>query len=207
MRTPALIGTVVGSVMVLTTLASSVAAQTRPARNFRTTMTTGVGYAGAVPDALAGVGAFRFLGGSGLGVFGDVKLTLPSLTRDGDYCPPALDDCSTAWVTSERNDQDLGITNEWIVANAGVLYALTPELAVMAGAGIARQKRYREFFHDESDPTARLTPTGGYYVDEDAGWTPQAVGGLLFRAGMRLAFRFGYETAPGGMSFGVYFVP
>jgi hypothetical protein len=207
MRASVLIGTAVGMAVVLTMAASDAMAQTRPARNFRTGMATGVGYTSAVPEALAGAGAFHFFGGRGIGVFGDVKLTVPSLTRESTYCPTALGDCSTAWVTSERNDQDLGVTDEWIVVNAGVMYAITPELAVMAGAGIARQESYREFFHDESDPTVRITPTGGYYVDENAGWTPQAVGGLLFRAGMRLAFRFGYETAPGGMSFGVYFVP
>lgn len=198
---------ILGSALLMAGAAPDLAAQTRPTRNFRAGMTTGVGYTGALPEALAGAGAFHFFGTTGVGVFGDVKLTLPSLTRGGNYCPPGLGACSTAWVASERNDQDLGITDEWIVANAGALYALTPEFAVLAGAGIARKESYREFYHDEADPAERITPTGGYYVDDDEGWTPQLVAGMLFRAGPRLAFRFGYETAPGGMSFGVYFVP
>ena len=205
-------GTALPSLLAAITIATAVApldAQTRPSRAFGSGMRYGFGYTAAVPEAVLGAGGFAFLGESRVGVFADFKLTVPSLTGDDDHCPPALTFCTIDFVTSERNDAELQTIDEWMLFNGGAMVAITPELVVMGGAGIARRTRFREFFHDEQDPSERITPTGGYYVDDDdgSGWEPQFVGGVMFRAGPRLAFRFGYETAPGGMSIGAYIVP
>jgi hypothetical protein len=195
--------------LLLTTAALPLQAQTQPARAFGSGMRFGAGYAGAIPEALVGVGAITFFGDSRVGAFADWKMTLPSITNDDIYCPEGINPCTVAFVNGERNDQEVRIVDEWLAFNAGVMYAITPEFAFMGGGGIVRQSTYREFFHSEADPAQRITETGGYYVDDEdeGGWVPQAVVGLLLRAGNRLAFRFGYETAPGGMSLGAYIIP
>jgi hypothetical protein len=201
------------SLLAALALAAAVApldAQTRPARAFGSGMRYGFGYTAAVPEAVLGAGGFAFFGDSRFGVFTDFKLTMPRLTGDDNYCPPQIaSTCTVDYVIAERNDAEIRIADDWLLFNGGAMYAVTPELVVMAGAGIARRSTYREFFHDEQDAAERITPTGGYYVDDDdgSGWEPQFVGGVMFRAGPRLAFRFGYETAPGGMSIGAYIVP
>jgi hypothetical protein len=181
----------------------------RPARAFGSGMKYGIGYTAAVPEAVLGLGGFAFFGESRLGAFADFKITVPSLSNDDFYCPAPIDPCTVDFVEANRNDNELQVIDEWMLFNGGVMYAVTPELAFLAGAGIVRKTVFREFFHDEQDPAERITPTGGYYVDDDegSGWEPQFVGGVLFRAGPRLAFRIGYETAPGGMSVGAYIVP
>lgn len=196
------------SIVMLILVAPVAEAQTQPTRSFVSDTRFGIGYTGAVPEAVLGAGVFMFFGQSRIGAFADWKMTMPSVTGDDIYCPAQLDTCTVDFVQTSRNDQEIQIFDEWLVFNGGLMYAVTPELAFMAGGGIVRQSRYREFFHDEDEGEERITLTGGYYVDDDggSGWVPQFVGGVLFRAGPRLAFRFGYETAPGGMSIGGYFV-
>jgi len=85
---------------------------------------------------------------------------------------------------------------------------LTPEFAVLLGGGVVRRTMYREYFHNEEDQVARITDSGGYYGphDMDPSWGAQFVVGLLLRLGQNLVVRFGYETEPGGMSVGGYWV-
>lgn len=183
-------------------------AQTGAVRDFRSGMRTGVGYAGVVPDAILGAGVFRMFGTRGLGVFADWKMTESGASGDPDYCPPQIAVCTEDWVLSERNDMRLDVADEWLIFNAGLVYAVTRELALMAGAGLARHETFAEYFHDEDDPELRITSSGAYFVDVEPqpGWGAQFVAGAMIRAGRRIAFRFGYETAPGGMSFGAYIV-
>jgi hypothetical protein len=177
-----------------------------PQRHFRAVMRTGIGYSAAIPDAVLGASVYRFLGSGSLGVFADWKMKANSLKGSDNYCPSVIQSCQVAWVEAERNDIRIRDEDEWLLFNVGVIYAFTPEFALMLGGGPARKTRITEFFHDEPDDNLRITETGGYFVNDDpsSGWTGQvAVGGML-RAGNGLAFRIGYETAPGGMSVGAY---
>lgn len=192
-------------------------AQVVPDRGFHGGMNTGIGYSGVLPEVAAGAGAWHFFGSSRIGVFTDAKFTTGSFTGESDYCPDAIEVCTLAWVQQNRpedpmppiRDQD-----EWLLVNAGGMYALSPEFAIMIGGGAARLRRVFELvdwlaLEEERPPGAELiTPSGRYFVDQevDPTWQAQLVLGMLFRAGNNLAFRAGYETAPGGMSLGVYFV-
>jgi hypothetical protein len=94
-----------GALLVLTAVALTAVdagAQPVPARNFHTGMATGIGYAGVVPDAAAGGGAWHFLGSSGFGIFADGKVTTSRLSARSNYCPPALDECTVEWVSFNR---------------------------------------------------------------------------------------------------------
>jgi hypothetical protein len=188
--------------------ADQVQAQGYRGRDFQSGTRTGFGYTGAIPEALLGAGLLHFFRTSGIGTFADWKMTAERLKNDADYCPTALTVCDVAWVEAERNDQQLRVEDDWLVFNAGAMYALTRELAVMIGGGLARRDQIAEFFHDTNDDDTRITPNGTYFVDNPpgSGWIGQFVVGGLLRAGNNLAFRFGYETAPGGMSIGVYMV-
>ena len=178
-------------------------------KTFRSGMNLGAGYVGVIPEAVVGGGAFYFFGTSGIGVFADAKMTPGSLKKHENYCPQAISVCSVSWVESERNDFRLRVADEWLGFNVGAMYTLTPQLAVLGGAGLVRLRRFNEYFDDVDDPALRVTPTGNYYVDDEAGsgWKPQGVIGLMLRAGPSLAIRFGVESAIKGGSVGVYIVP
>jgi hypothetical protein len=177
------------------------------ATNFTTDPATGFGYSGAVPYAEIGVSAFHLLGRAGLGVFADAKMTLGSVQDHVDYCPPAVTTCDVSWAESNRNDLFVRDVDEWLIFNAGLIRAVTRELAVMGGAGMAKRARFREYYDDVSvgDP---ITPNRGYYVDYSQfdGWVANFVVGALFRVHRHAAIRIGYETAPGGLSLGGYLV-
>jgi len=188
-------------------------AQMTSQRDFRVGMTTGFGYSGVLPEVVAGAGAWRFIGDRGMGVFLDGKMTTPRFSNRTEYCPEALEDCTVPWVNQNRPaDSPLRDENEWLIFNLGGMYVLTPEFTVLLGAGAARRHRLREFVDDAAgpeDPREPITERGNYFVDHPPGaeWKVQGVVGALLRAGPHLAFRFGYESGPGGMSIGVYLVP
>ena len=180
-----------------------------PARDFRTGMRTGVGYTGAMPDALFGVGVFHLVADRPIGVFADWKMTTFSgIRNDDEYCPSTFAECTNLWVLEQRNDQHVGDAREWLAFNAGIVYALTREFSILLGGGLARETLFQQYFDDNEDQVQRVTDSGSYYVDDDLPpeWKAQAVGGFLVRAGRSLAFRIGYETAIGGLGFGAYFV-
>lgn len=195
-------------VLLLVATASKLGAQVAPSRDFRSSMRTGIGYTAAFPDAIAGAGAWHFLGASPFGVFADAKLTVPSRRNSDRYCPPALEQCVIAWVETERNDIPLRNWDEYLLLNAGGVYAITSEFAFLLGAGVSRWRGVREYIDEEQDPDLRINDTGSYYVDHqlEPDWSAQVVAGMLLRAGRNVAFRFGYESAPGGLSVGAYFV-
>lgn len=175
-------------------------------RGFGVGMRTGIGYAPVVPDVMGGLSVWRFVGNGRMGIFSDFKLTVPSVQRDRIYCPPEIVDCSVPWVERERNDLVMRDIDEYLLVNLGGIWTLTSEFALLAGGGLVRQSRYREYFHEEEDQEARITDSGGYYVPYDplSSWGGQVVVGLLMRLGQNLVVRFGYETKPGGMSLGGY---
>jgi hypothetical protein len=186
--------------------AAAANAQAGPQRDFHTTLRHGAGYSGVFPDAALGAGIFSFLGNTRFGVFADGKMTVPRLTSSEGYCPPEIAVCTVEWVQANRNDLMIRDENELLIFNAGGMYAITPEFALMLGAGMARTTRLREYFHDTDDEIGRIGDSGAYFVlhETEPTWGVQGVAGLLFRAGRNLVFRFGYETAPGGMSVGIY---
>lgn len=181
-------------------------AQALPRRDFHGGMYTGLGYNGSLPEAIAGAGIWHFFGSTRLGVFADGKITVSSLTGDDNYCPSQLDDCSVSFVEQERTDVVVRDEEEWLLLNVGGMYALAPEFALMFGAGLARKTRIRQYL--TQDETEWITDTGTYFVrfDPKPTWEPQVVVGGLLRAGGNLAFSFGYETAPTGLTVGAYLV-
>lgn len=190
-------------VAILALTVRPVAAQTR---DFRTGMSTGIGYTAALPDVHAGVGAWHMFGGTPFGIFADAKMTVGSLRDEPTYCPPEFTSCTVEFVEeSARNDVFIRDDDEFRIINAGAMYAVTPEFVFMLGAGAAQKRTIREYFDEEEEP---ITETGQFFVDHstDPSTEIQAVAGMLIRAGNNLAFRFGYETAPGGMSLGGYFI-
>lgn len=193
---PALVGA-----LLLAVSAGSLAGQ---GRDFRSGMRTGIGYTAAFPDVQAGVGVWHLVGGSPFGVFADAKMTIGSLRDEPTHCPAALTECTVTYVESQRNDLFIREQDEFLIANAGAMYAITPQFVLMLGAGAARKRTVTEYFDEEEEP---ITETGQFFVDNepDPATELQLVAGMLIRAGTHLVFRFGYETAPGGMSLGAYF--
>jgi hypothetical protein len=191
---------------------SDLAAQPVSQPNFRTGSSTGIGYKGLMPDALAGVGAWHIFGGTPFGIFADAKLKPSSVADKDTYCPPRLlaqtGECTNEAVNAHRNDLYLNDETEWLTVNAGGMYVLSDEFAIMLGAGVARSKRFSQYVDETEQIEARITPSGRYIVPWTGGEVTeaQATLGLLFRAGPRVSFSFGYETAPKQMAVGLYVI-
>lgn len=180
--------------------------QSSSRRDFDLGIRSGVGYVGAIPEAAAGVGAWHLFDGGQYGVFVDAKMTLPSVSSDGDYCPAGINPCAVPDIEVDRFDHVLRDLDEFLLFNAGGMMTLSPEVAVLLGAGLARHSRYREYFDGSVDTDLLVTGDGSYFApyDPESEWTAQWVVGMLFRLSNRIVLRFGYERAPGGISFGGY---
>jgi hypothetical protein len=202
-------GRVVGAVMVVLLMLAAADAVAQPPvsrPNFHTTSSTGIGYAAVLPAALGGAGVWHIFGTSRIGAFADVKMTVPRITDHHNYCPQALGRCDIGWVESNRNDFATNDDTDFLVLNAGGMYAFTEEFALMLGGGMVRRLGYRTFVDDAEE--GRITHEGTYYVPHEPSpsWGVQATGAMLIRASRRVAFSFGYETGPSAMNAGIFFV-
>ncbi len=202
--------------LVVAGLLWTLPAQAQQQMDFLDGISTAIGYTAVLPDVLVGAGVVHLLNGRRFGVFGEAKYTHDSVTDRSNYCPagarpPVVPECSIGAVQARWNDIPLRDLDEHVLVNAGAVLVLTPELALMLGAGMARSRRIREFSENINrleGEEPRVSELGVYFVpeEESPGWSPQLVAGALFRAGPRLLFRVGYETAPGGMAIGGYLV-
>jgi hypothetical protein len=185
-------------------LADAAGAAAQIGRDFHNGMRTAIGYSGVLPDAAAGIGVWHMVS-TRYGIFADAKMT-PTSRRDHEmHCPPAVVPCTVAQVEQEFVHLIIRDDDEHVIFNVGGMYAITREFMFMLGGGVARTRSVREYFDESEEP---ITDTGQYFVDHDPDpdTSLQLVAGMMIRAGQRLAFRFGYETVPGGMSLGGYFV-
>jgi hypothetical protein len=198
-------GVVPPVLMVVMLVSSSGSADAQVSRDFHTGMRTGIGYSAVFPDVVAGVGAWHILAGRSFGIFADAKMTVSDLRNDPLHCPSVITPCTVEAVESVRNDIFIRDDDEYRIFNIGGIYAITGEFMLLLGAGAVQSRTVREYFDDSEDP---ITETGTYFVDHetDPDLSMQIVGSMIMRAGNRLAFRFGYETAPGGMSLGAYLI-
>jgi len=171
-------------------------------------MRTGIGYNGAFPEAIAGAGAWHFFGSGPFGAFVDGKVTTGSETRSGNFCPAELGECTIASLLETRPNLDFQLRDEdeWLAFNAGGAYALSPEFALLLGAGFVRQRRLREFVTESEERW--ITDNGTFFVNREPGtdWGAQAVIGGLVRMGSSLAASFTMETRTSGVSIGLYWV-
>lgn len=177
-----------------------------PRRDFSTHMRTGIGWAAVMPDVMAGIGAWHLFGSSPFGAFADAKVSYPDLTKDDEYCPVPISPCTVAGVRATRPEIWLQDRDQFAILNVGVLINAAPEVSFLAGAGLVRRARYTEFASIALDPDEFVTHSGAYWVPEDPRTVSevQAVVGMLMRLGNFVVLRFGYETAPRGMSVGGY---
>lgn len=190
------------SVLVLAfflALSSSAEAQegSRGSSSFVGAPITGVGYTPVLPEAFLGAGFLRFFSAGTWGVFGDWKMVPTSLRDHEDFYKPPPE------VTTL--DPVIQTTDEWLAFNVGVMRALSEDMAIMLGLGMAERVRIHE--HLIMSNSAE-TEEGIYYTKNHkySGWMVNPMVGLLFRGGRSVAFRFGVERGPRWLSGGVYFL-
>ena len=174
-------------------------AQRRGVPGLRNAPHFGIGYVGNIPDAIAGGAVLlttpKLLRGAGL--YADVKFTPTSPAGTEEYDP-------TITVDQAANQfADLLFLEEsaWVAVDLALVYAVTGELGVYAGAGYSKERHYRQYY-DESQNRGLL---GFYWIPDPAesGNRVNFLGGVLLRAGRHVIFQAGLEAQPRGADVGV----
>jgi hypothetical protein len=191
--------------IMLPAFAGTAQAQTQvPAASvpdWRVVPTAGVGFVGNLPRALLGGTGYLFLPMlGGTGVYADFRTTHESLERHPTY---------TADITVEQAETEFGDflverREHWQVGNIGLIRPLTPDFAVFAGVGFARERVYRDYL----DLGGERGVLGNYRVQDHAesGNRLNGGAGAILRAGRSLAFHMGIEGAPRGFMAGASLV-
>lgn len=200
MRTRALITWCVTSISLLLPGAGLQAqAARREGPNLRTTSYLGLGYVASVPITPLGFSllvvspkVFR-----GAGVYGDVKLTTSSAGSDPYYLPGV----SVADAEITYGDLLYEQRSDWLTIDLAMVYAITGEFAVYAGAGYSREKHFRQYFDD----TQSRGDLGFYWISDPAesGTRVNVLGGALVRLRHFLYFQMGVESAPRAVNLGL----
>ncbi len=173
------------------------------APDMQNTSRVGVGYAVNIPNTFVGFTALgmtpKLFGGAG--VYADVKFTTGSTSSDPYY----LSNISVQQADDTFADQLFEEQSDWLSINFALVYALGRELAVYAGAGYTRERRYRQYY-DDSETRGEL---GWYWISdsEASGDRVNLLGGAFFRLGRSIMLQTGVEAQPRGATIGVMFVP
>jgi len=159
-------------------------------------MSYGIGIVANAPRQFTGVGVHFLLPGLyGLGLYVDAKFDPISETRDGVLLPftraeaEALGD---VWFRDEER---------WTTFNVALLYAVTDELRLYAGAGHSRREGFTRYW-DEAGQRGEV----GYYWIENPNRTDTQInllGGAFFRIARGIFVQFGLESMPQGYTLGL----
>lgn len=158
----------------------------------------GVGYVVNAPHMFAGVSGHiltSLLGGVGL--YADVKFDVESLRDE----PGFVEGLTSSEVEGQIGDELFREDDDWRSFNAALLRPLSPDLAVYAGAGVARREHFREYV-DENGERGVL---GQYWVEDEEASTNELniLVGAFFRIKSSLHLQFGLENKPRGATVGV----
>ena len=157
-----------------------------------------IGYVVNGPEQLLGGGVAwlpTFL--NGWGVHATVKTDIDSPANEEGY----LEDVS-AEEAIEFGDVRRFLEASYTSVNVAVVRAISADLLVYAGGGVAFQTVYGEFFDD----TATRSNSGHYWAkyENEGGTLPTLTGGLFFRLNPLIIVQFGAESLPTGMVVGVH---
>jgi len=190
----------VGVVLLLGTVSVAEAQLPSTAFDLRTETHLGVGYIATAPDVLVGGGVTAMYRGWGFTLDLQGNLESPRSERGFE------EEITPRQARSEFGDFFFRDRSAWRIANVGLIRAITSEVALYMGAGLADEDAYVQF----ADPTATRGFGGYYWVhDEEASGTrTNLLGGVFFQAGRNLWFQFGAASAPAGVRVGAsYMLP
>lgn len=159
--------------------------------DWRTVPHFGLGYMAGAPHALLGGTAYvmrPWVGG--LGFYADFHTSHRTWEGDEEFTTEL-----TVQQARSFGDLEMRTVEHWMVLNVGVIRPLTRELAIFGGAGLARERFYREYFDG-----SLTRGFGGHYRisdESESGTRLNLTGGAVFRFGSSLNFHFGVESAPG----------
>ncbi len=158
----------------------------------------GAGYVINAPQQMAGVGVHLLIPGLyGFGLYLDAKFDPLSDTRDGVLLPGVTHhEAENVFFDEYFRDE-----SRWQSFNAALLYSVTEELRLYAGAGLTHRDAFTEYW-DETHQRGEL----GYYWIEDPANTGNRVnvlGGAFLRMGRGVYTQFGVESAPRGFTLGL----
>jgi hypothetical protein len=167
--------------------------------DFRNATFFGLGYVVNVPNVYSGISAVALSSGvlGGAGLYADVKFSTDSPGND-PYLIPGV----TAQEAEILWADELGTEKSaYLSVNLALVFAITPELGLYAGAGYTDEKHYREYW-DEAQERGDL---GFYWVadPEGTGARINLLGGALFRLHKHLFMVLGLEAQPRGATVGL----
>lgn len=186
---------------VVAALAAPAAAQNRiaPGQGFENLPRLGIGYVANAPNILTGASAYTVLdvfGGLGLYVDGKMNLQTPEDERDfvGDLTVSQVEA-----FPGQEADRD---ERSWWSVNAALIRPLSPEFMVYLGAGWAYEGVYWRY--RDVNGVLDIGTLGWYWVQDDrsSGYTVNVLAGMFFRMSENVAFQFGLEAVPNGVTVG-----
>lgn len=190
----------VGAVVAALTVAPA-AAQNRiaPGQGFENLPRLGIGYVANAPQILTGASAYTVVDVfGGLGLYVDAKLNLETPEDERDF----VDDLTVRQVEAFPGQEADRDERSWWSVNAALIRPLSPEFMVYLGAGYAYEGvywRYRDL-----NGVLDIGTFGWYWVqdDRDSGYRVNFLAGMFFRMSERVAFQFGLESVPSGVTVG-----
>lgn len=178
------------------------AAQTPPGpvEGFGHVPRVGFGFVANAPEIRTGVAAWGVTNAfGGLGLYVDVKMNLDT-PADRDDFMDGLSPGDVNTTAGQRHSHDQSV---WSSYNAALLRPVSRELMLYLGAGYVERDVFARFM-DRTGDLDRGT-LGWYWVydESESAVSLNLLGGAFFRMGSRVAFQFGFETLPAGMSVGL----
>jgi hypothetical protein len=159
--------------------------------------TVGVGYAANAPRQMAGATVHFIIPGlRGFGLYLDGKFDPGSDTRSGVLLQGVThQDAETVFRDEWFRDD-----SRWTTFNAGLLYSVTPELRIYAGAGRVQRDAYTEYWDESMERGDR----GFYWIEDPAnsGAYVNFLGGAFLRMAPGLFAQMGLESRPRGFTVG-----
>lgn len=125
------------------------------------------------------------------GIFASLLVATPVSDNVYDNISERLADSWGDRITDESQRSVSG--------NIGLVYGLSPAIAIYAGPGFSIENSYQQRY----DPMHILGTAGNYWIKVDDGFRFNAAAGVLARVSARVVIQGGYSSNPAGAVIGV----
>jgi hypothetical protein len=132
-----------------------------------------------------------------VGLYVDIKAGIPFVEGSDSYY-----DNISIWQAEDWGDHLVSKQSHWISLNVGGTFVISSAVACYFGGGYSHRADYREYY----DEFHILGEDGHYMIDDGSASRANFLGGLLVQADRTWGLQFGAESAPRGVTLGVFWL-